>query len=135
MISRLVMWVSTLASLVLLVSFGWFAVDELRDGSNQQIAKLASELGPGGASPTPKVSGNINQANPPPRTERIRERRHGQVREVIDDGNDILVSPFTGIVQTNSIWVQRGIPGLIALLLFGVGLRILAGYLPGGGRR
>jgi hypothetical protein len=39
------------------------------------------------------------------------------------------------VVHSSSIWSQRGVPTLIAFLLFAVGLRILAAYLPGGGRR
>jgi hypothetical protein len=129
MIARVAMWISTIAAVVLVVSFGLFAVDQARDGSKQQVAKLGSRLEPTSA------AANVNQADPSPRTERARERRHGDVREAIDDVNDVLVSPFTGVVDSNSIWVQRGLPTLIALLLFGVGLRILAAYLPGGARR
>ena len=77
----------------------------------------------------------MNQADPTPRTERQREKMHGQVREAIDDADDVLISPFAGAVHSQSIWAQRGIPALIAFLLFGVGLRIAAAYLPGGGRR
>ena len=130
MISRLVIWVSTLAAIVLVVSFGLFAIDQARDGSKQQLAKLGKEL-----EPSSDASTNVNQADPSPRAERARERRHGDVREAIDDVDDVLVSPFTGIVESDSIWVQRGIPSLIALLLFGVGLRVLSAYLPGGVRR
>ena len=129
MISRLVMWVSTIAAVVLLVSFGLFAIDQARNGSKQQVAKLGAKLEPTNAST------NVNQADPTPKTERARERAHGDVREAIDDVDDVLVSPFAGVIESKSIWVQRGIPTLIAFLLFGVGLRILAGYLPGGGRR
>jgi hypothetical protein len=129
MIARLVTWVSTIAAVVVLVSFALFAIDQARDGSKQQVAKLGAKLEPTAAST------NVNQADPSPRTERARERKHGKVREAIDDGNDILVSPFSGVVDSNSIWVQRGVPSLIALLLFGVGLRILATYLPGGTKR
>jgi hypothetical protein len=127
-IARLVTWVSTIAAVVLVVSFGLFAIDQARDGSKQQVAKLGSKLEPSSAAT------NVNQADPSPRTERAREKKHGDVREAIDDANDVLVSPFAGVVDSNSIWVQRGVPSLIALLLFGVGLRILAAYLPGGGR-
>jgi hypothetical protein len=130
MIARIVLWVSTLASLVVLVSFGLFALDQTKNGSKQQVAKIGSEIGP-----STQASTNVNLADPSPRNERARERRHGDVREAIDDANDILVAPFTGVVQSNSIWVQRGVPALIALLLFGVGLRLIAAYLPGGGRR
>ena len=129
MIARLVTWVSTIAAVVLLVSFGLFAIDQARNGSKQQVAKLGSKLEPTNAAT------NVNQADPSPQAERAREKQHGDVREAIDDANDVLVSPFAGVVDSKSIWVQRGVPTLIALLLFGVGLRILAAYLPGGGRR
>ena len=129
MIARVAVWVSTIAALVLVASFGLFAVDQARDGSKQQVAKLGREIGPSGP------AANVNQADPSPRTEREREKKHGDVREAIDDVNDVLVAPFTGVVDTDSIWAQRGIPTLIAFLLFAVGLRILAGYLPGGARR
>jgi hypothetical protein len=130
MIARIVLWVSTIASLVLLVSFGLFAIDQAGGGSKQQIAKLGREL-----EPSENAATNVDQANPSPRTERERERRHGDVREAIDDANDVLVAPFTGVVDSNSIWAQRGVPALIALLLFGLGLRIFTAYLPGGARR
>jgi hypothetical protein len=128
-ISRLAVWVSTIASLVLIASFGLFAIDQARDGSKQQVAKLGEKLEPTNAAT------NVNQADPSPRTERARERQHGDVREAIDDVNDVLVSPFSSLADSKSIWAQRGLPTLIALLLFGVALRILAGYLPGGTRR
>lgn len=129
MIARIVRWVSTIAALVLLASFGMFAIDQARAGSKHQVAKLGSEIDPGA------VKTNVNQADPSPKTEREREKMHGQVREAIDDADDVLVSPFTGVVDSSSIWTQRGLPTLIAFLLFGVGLRILAAYLPGGVRR
>lgn len=129
MIARIVTWASTIAALVLLASFGMFAIDQANDGSKQQVAKLGSEIEPGA------VKTNVNQANPSPKTEREREQKHGDAREAIDDVDDVLVSPFTGVVDSNSIWTQRGVPTLIAFLLFAVGLRILAAYLPGGTRR
>jgi hypothetical protein len=128
-IARAVTWASTIAALVLLASFGMFAVDQANNGSKQQVAKLGSEIETGA------VKTNVNQADPSPKTEREREKQHGDVREAIDDVDDVLVSPFTGVVDSNSIWTQRGVPTLIAFLLFAVGLRILAAYLPGGARR
>jgi hypothetical protein len=128
-IARAVTWASTIAALVLLASFGLFAIDQAQDGSKQQVAKLGSEIEPGA------VQTNVNQADPSPKTERAREKKHGDVREAIDDVDDVIVSPFTGVVDSSSIWAQRGVPTLIAFLLFAVGLRILAAYLPGGARR
>jgi hypothetical protein len=121
--------VSTIAAIVLVASFAMFAVDQARNGSKQQIAKLGAGLEPGNAST------NVNQADPTPRTERQREKMHGQVRETIDDVDDVLIKPFSGVVHSSSIWAQRTVPALIAFLLFGVGLRLAAAYLPGGGRR
>ena len=129
MISRLVTWVSTIAALVLVASFAMFAIDQARNGSKQQVAKLGAGLEPTNAAT------NVNQADPTPKTERQREKMHGQVREALDDADDVLISPFTGVVDSSSIWSQRGLPALIAFLLFGVGLRVAAAYLPGGGRR
>jgi hypothetical protein len=128
-IARAATWASTIAALVLLASFGMFAVDQANNGSKQQVAKLGSEIETGA------VTTNVNQADPSPKTEREREKKHGDVREAIDDVDDVLVSPFTGVVDSSSIWTQRGVPTLIAFLLFAVGLRILAAYLPGGARR
>ena len=130
MIARLVVWVSLIASLVIVASFGMFAVDQARNGSKQQVAKLNGEIGP-----ATNASTNVNQADPSPKTERARERAHGKVRETIDDVDDVLVSPFAGISSSKDIWVQRGLPSLLALLVFGLGLRLLASYLPGGQRR
>jgi hypothetical protein len=121
--------VSIVASLVVIVSFGLFALDQAREGSNQTLARLE-----GGEGPKGDAKRNINQADPPPRIERARERRHSDVRELIDDANDIVVRPFTGIADSGSIWAQRGVPALLAFLVFGVALRLLAAYVQGGRR-
>src|SRR5205085_2202631 len=106
MIARAITWVSTIAALVVLASFAMFAVDQAQNGSKHQVSKLAGELDPGAA------AANVNQADPSPKTERQREKMHGQVRETLDDADDVLLKPFTGVVSSNSIWVQRGVPAL-----------------------
>ena len=118
-LKTLLRWASTIACVILVVSFGLFAIEQAKGGSKQQVNKIEG----------------INQPAPSAQTERQRERTHGTVREAIDDADDVLISPFAGAVHSQSIWAQRGIPALIAFLLFGVGLRIAAAYLPGGGRR
>jgi hypothetical protein len=128
-ISRLLTWASTIAALVVLASFAMFAIDQAQNGSKQQVAKLGAGLEPANA------QANVNQADPSPKTERQREKMHGQVREAIDDADDVLIKPFAGAATSSSIWAQRGIPALLAFLVFGVGLRILAAYVPGGARR
>ena len=119
---------------VLLLSFGFFVIDQASNGSKQQIKTVASADGP--ATPTANVdqaTNNIDQANPSTVAERAREKRHGGVREVVDDADDVLVSPFSGVASpASSIWTQRTVPTLLALLLFGVGLRFVAGYVQRG---
>ena len=130
MISRVLTWASTIAALVVLASFAMFAVDQAQNGSKHQVAKLGAGLEPA------SNSTNVNQPDPSPKTERLREKKHGQVREAIDDADDVLIKPFVSAASSSSsIWSQRGIPALIAFLVFGVGLRILAAYVPGGARR
>jgi hypothetical protein len=111
-IQRVFLWASTICTAIVVLSFAQFAVEEAGAGSNKQQNAVDS----------------VNVPDPTPRTERERERKHGAVREAIDDANDILVSPFTGISNSHNIWVERGLPSLLAFLVYFVVLRILAGY-------
>jgi hypothetical protein len=112
MIQRVLLWVSTICTVIVVVSFGLFALEEAGASSKKQEAAVDQ----------------VNTPDPTPRTERARERKHTTVREAIDDVNDILVSPFSGIVDSSNIWVQRGIPSLLAFFVYFVVLRIVAGY-------
>ena len=116
MIERILRIIAILVSLVVVASFVLFAVDELNGASQRNEAKLAQDL----------------EANPPPAAERQREKDHGALREAIDDTNDVVVSPFNGIASSDSNrWVQRGVPALLALLVFGLGLGFLARFMRG----
>jgi hypothetical protein len=115
-LERVLRIVAMLVSVVIVLSFVLFAVDELNGASQRNEAKLAQDL----------------EANPPPAAERQREKDHGTIREAIDDANDVVVSPFQGIVSSDdSLWVQRGVPALLALLVFGFGLGFLARFMRG----
>ena len=120
MISKSIRWAALLVSAVVLLSFGLFAIDQTREASATTRAEIA----------------DTNAANDPGQdaaAEKARERtvQHGDVRNKIDDANDAIVSPFTGIVSSDNIWVERTIPSLLALLCFGVGLGYLARYANG----
>jgi len=112
----------TAAALVAL-SFVFFAVDQMTDGSENQVRALRSD---GRASSQPA----IDEPAPNPAVERAREARHSTVREYVDDADDILLSPFTGLIDTDQVWAQRIVPGLLALLLYGFGGTLLANALP-----
>lgn len=108
-----------LASAILIVSFGLFAIDETRAASDQSIAEIAGHKA--AAAPGPSAA-----------QEAAREQSHGDVRELIDDGNDLLVAPFSGVVGDSAgAWTRRGVPGLLALVAFGFGLGYLARFTQG----
>ena len=100
---------------LVLVGFVTFAVDEARAGSQSQVQKLGEQL----RDPAPSAQ-----------TEALRERRHGSLREMIDDANDLLLAPFTGVVDSDNEWVRRGVPTALALLAYGFGLSFLANLFP-----
>ena len=116
------------AAALVALSFVFFAVDQLGAGSEKQVQALRSdpERGPSRA--------ELDEPAPEPAVERAREARHSSVREYVDDADDVLLAPFTGLIDTDQIWVQRLVPGLLALLLYGLGGTLLANALPKPGR-
>jgi hypothetical protein len=105
-----------------LVGFAFFAVDELDRGSKTQQQALANELDGSTA--------EVISVAPSPADEAAREAAHGDIREIVDDVNDLLLGPFTNLVDSDDVWVARGVPTLLALLLYGGGLGFLANMLP-----
>jgi hypothetical protein len=108
-------WASTIACAILIVSFGLFAIEKSKGGAKDQVEKVVG----------------ISEPSPDPKNEREREKKHSDVREAIDDANDVLTAPFSGVIDSGSIWAKRGVATLLALILYGVIARILIGYLPG----
>jgi hypothetical protein len=115
LVQTVLRWASTIACVILVVSFGLFAIEKSKAGAKDEANKVVG----------------ISAPSPGPQNERQREKAHSDIREAIDDANDVLVEPFAGIVKSGSIWAKRGVATLIALLLYGVVARILIGYLPG----
>jgi hypothetical protein len=113
--ARAVHSVAILACLIVGIGFAYFAADEMRYGSETQQAKLAKEL---------------NTPAPSSVEENKRERKHSAVREAIDDANDVLLAPFSGLAESDNRWVERGVPTLLGLLLYGLLLMLIANSLP-----
>jgi hypothetical protein len=109
-------FVAIAISVVVVLGFAMFAIDEADKGSKTQQAKLERELG--------------TTVDPDTRQEAAREADHGPVREAIDDANDVLLKPFADLVDSDSSWVSHGVPALLALLIYGLGLGMLANMLP-----
>jgi hypothetical protein len=107
-VDRVLRWASVLATLLVVAGFALFASDQGSHASHQQVSYLA---------------------DPSDRQETVRESRHSQVRETIDDVNDALLKPFAGVTSSSNEWVRRGFPALLALLVYGLGLGFLARYV------
>lgn len=110
MIDGAIRMVAIVASLIVVAGFTLFAVDELTGASQRQqtwVENPGSEPGP--TTPTRK-----------PRSD---------VRKAIEDVNEVLLSPFEGLAQTGSAWVNHIVPTLLALLVYGLGLGFLARYI------
>lgn len=116
------------ASLVGL-SFFLFAVDQSAESSTTQVEAVD------GSDREASRDAAVDVPAPEPRVERMREARHGGVREAIDDANDLLVAPFTGLLDSRSVWVERTVTGGLALLLYGLGGMLLANFIPKPRRR
>src|SRR5918998_305823 len=97
-----------LASGIVLLGFGLFALDEMKRGSQNQQNALASG----------------------PREEMLRERRNSAFREFIDDAGDVLLLPFRDVIDSDNVWVERGVPTLLGLLLYGLVFGLVANLLP-----
>lgn len=112
MVKRILLLVSTVCTLIVTASFVMFALEEAHAGTSTEQNKVAG----------------IDQPDPSTQVEHQRARKHTKARELIDDANDFLTKPFDGITTSNDIWTQRGIPFVLALLLYFVVLRVIAGY-------
>jgi hypothetical protein len=99
-------------SALVFASFALFARDQLAGASANQQSELAS-----GATISP---GTLSTAH-----------RVAQPRRFIDGAASALDSPFSSVVQTDSVWVSHGLPTILALLVYGVGLGYLARYSRG----
>ncbi len=113
---------SIVCSALVLFAFAYFATDEMSRGSQNQQNALDSELA-GTEDPAPVA--------PSPDEEAERERVNGTFREAVEDANDVLVGPFAGLVESaDNRWVTHGVPALLGLLLYGLGLGMLARMIP-----
>jgi hypothetical protein len=115
-------FVAIAVSAVVVLGFALFAVDEMDKGSKTQQELLERELG-ASAAPNAVVAPTSTEEN-------AREQVNGTVREAVDDVNDVLLAPFVDLIDSDSAWVNHGVPTLLALLLYGVGLGFLANMLP-----
>jgi hypothetical protein len=112
---RLIRFVAIAACAVIVVGFMAFASDEANKGSKKQVERIDKAMD----APAPAAT-----------VERAREKEHGKPRELIDDANDVLLKPFADVTDSKDVWVNRLIPTVLGLLAYGLGLTLLANFLP-----
>jgi hypothetical protein len=113
-IERVLRFAAIACSLLVILGWGWFAADQANSASKQTQAEIAGDF----ASST---------ASPDPDQEAAREKTNSKLHEAIDDANDVLLKPFASIADgSSSKWVRRTVPALLALLVYGFGLGLLA---------
>ena len=108
---------------LVLLGFAFFATDEMSGASQQQQDALHAEIRGQEYDPAP--------IDPATGVELDRERRNGVFRETVEDANDVLLGPFATLVDgATDRWVTHGVPAILGLLLYGLGLGMLANMLP-----
>ncbi len=109
MVERLVRTVAIVCTVLLLLSFGLFAVDQFGGASKRQQQSLSEAQ--------PSRPGELPQPG----------KQH-QPRRFIDGAARTLIEPFSGLTSSKEPWVNRSLPTFIGLLLYGLGLGVLARY-------
>jgi hypothetical protein len=107
--TRLLQLASVAACLIVIASFGVFAIDQTKRGSSQQQEALAT--GTAGAAGTGAAEG---PGGPPAPT-----HSEGGVHEALDKASNAITSPFAGLVSGDGEWASRSVRGVLALLLYG----------------
>ncbi|MEA2492629.1 MAG: hypothetical protein QOJ29_540 [Thermoleophilaceae bacterium] len=120
MIAALVRWLALTASAFVALSFLFFAVNQTSNASKNQVNAITN------AEPEIKAESLTKLPNPPKKIEQLREKENDSIHEFVDDVDDVLLSPFTSISKSSSIWVRRLIPLGLALLIYGIGGLYLA---------
>ena len=113
MIATLIRWLAILSSAFVALSFIFFAADQTSNASQNQVRAIGGEQGVEAKSVT-KIP------NPDPEIERLREQENDGFHEFVDDVDDVLLMPFTGLYDGDNVWLRRIVPGGIALLLYGL---------------
>jgi hypothetical protein len=113
-IERALRFTAVVCSLLVVVGWGWFAINETSAASEHTQAEIAGQTA-------------ARTASPDPDQELDREKVNSKVHEFVDDANDVLLRPFSAVAEgSSSKWVRRTVPALLALLVYGFGIGILA---------
>ena len=113
MLHRALHLVSLFCCLIVAASFVLFAHDQVAGASQHQTAEVVG--------PTAVASTNVS-------SDRTATVHHSQPRVFIDGVTKTLTAPFTSLVSSSNPWVDHGVPAALALVVYGLGLGLIARY-------
>jgi hypothetical protein len=119
LIAAAVRWLSLFAVAFVSLSFLYFAVNQTSNASQNQVNAIARVAGV-------KAESATKVPDPPADVEKLREEENDTFHEYVDDVDDVLLAPFTGLIDSDSIWVRRLVPLGLALLIYGLAGQYLA---------
>ena len=112
MIHRLLVCIALVCCALVAASFVMFARDQIAGASKHQQNEIIAS--------TPTTTGPVPSTRP----------RRSPAASSTPRPTD-LTSPFRSIVQSDSQWVEHGVPTVLALVVYGVGLGYLARFSRG----
>jgi hypothetical protein len=118
-VAAFVRWAAIIASAFVALGFLYFAVNQTSNASKNQVSAINGGTGV-------KAESATKVPDPRKAVEQVREQENDKFHEFVDDVNDVLLSPFMGLVDSNNIWVLRLVPLALALLIYGLGGLYLA---------
>jgi hypothetical protein len=122
-IQALLRYTSIVVSAIVVLSFAMFATDQSRTSSANEVRTIGNE--------SSTSASQQQQQQPQQQSVPKPAKPHGQPRQAIDDADNQILKPFNGVVSSStSEWVKKGVPSLLALVVFGFLLNLLAGYMP-----
>lgn len=124
-VSRFVRLFAIVGCAFILAGMLGFLTDEVRDTSKVQATRIPDPT----SGRVVAVTIDISQPDPPPSVEKVREAQHTSAREVIDDVNDVLLSPFSWLAEGSEPWVRRLLYSALGLFLYGFLLLVLADWI------
>jgi hypothetical protein len=101
---------------MLVASFVMFARDQVAGASRHQ----QNELVVGSSVPTGSAASIPGH--------RVAVKQPSQPRAFIDSTAHTLTSPFSSVVSSSNPWVSHGVPFVLGLLVYGVGVGFLARF-------
>ncbi|HEX6713872.1 MAG TPA: hypothetical protein VF066_10815 [Thermoleophilaceae bacterium] len=124
-LARLIRVASIVAVLFIVAGLIGLLTDEVRDTSTVQATRIPDPAT--GRQVTDVI--DIEAPKPPAAIEKVREDEHTSGREAIDDVGDVLMGPFTWIIEGSDGAVRKLLYSALALILYGFLLQVLADFM------